>query len=142
MAFRNEVVDGVNMLLSVNDTVIGSSSTCSVEITRATRSTSSKDTGIWDSFAAGTMTWTMTSENFVNFAGQNGFDEMYEAMVSGNPVSVACAYDQDGEGTDTFKLAGEAIITSLPLSAPKGENISFSITFQGTGELVKTKLTA
>lgn len=142
MAFKDAIIDGVNMILSVGETALGSSSTCSVEINRNTRDTGNKDTGIWDTFAAGTMNWTMSSENFVNFAGANGFSQMYDAMVAGDPVDVACEYDQDGDGINLFKLAGKAIITSLPLTAPKGENISFSISFQGSGELTKTEDTS
>jgi len=139
MAFTTEIIDGVNMILSVGETALGSSTTCSVEIKRNTRDTGNKDSGIWDTFAAGTMNWTMSSENFVNFAGQNGFNEMYDAMVLGEPVSVGCEYDQDGDGLNMFRLEGSAIITNLPLTAPKGENISFSITFQGTGKLDKLR---
>lgn len=142
MSFKNEILDGTNMILSVGETALGSSSTCSVEINRNTRETGNKDSGIWDTFAAGTMNWTMSSDNFVNFAGENGFSEMYDAMVTGVPVDVACEYDQDDDGTNLFRLSGQAIITSLPLKAPKGENISFTISFQGTGELAKVKETS
>jgi predicted secreted protein len=137
MAFTSEILDGVNLLLSIGGTPIGASSSCSVELTRATRNTSNKDTGIWDSFAAGTITWSMSSENFVNFGGENGYDELYDALVAGTPVDVSVDYKQDED--NTWQLSGKAIITGLPLSAPKGENVSFSVTLQGTGELKRTK---
>lgn len=140
MAFTNEILDGVNLLLSIDGTPIGASSSCSVELTRATRNTSNKDTGIWDSFAAGTITWSMSSENFVNFGGANGYDELYDALVAGTPVTVSVDYQQDA--SNTWQLSGEAIITGLPLSAPKGENVSFSVSLQGTGELTRTKTEA
>ncbi len=138
MAFRDEVVDGTNMILSVGGTALGCSSSCSVEINRNTRDTGNKDSGIWDTFAAGNMNWAMSSENFVNFAGLNGFSEMYDAQEAGSPVTVSCVYDEDGLGVNSFTLSGDAIITNLPISAPKGDNISFSISFQGTGKLTKT----
>jgi len=134
--FNSEVLDGVNMILSVNGTALGASSTCSVEITRAERTTSNKDTGIWDTFAPGNMSWTMSSENFVDFGGENNFAEMYDFMTAGTLVDVACEYAQDE--TNTFTLTGKAFISSLPLTAPKGDNISFSVSFRGSGELTKT----
>jgi len=137
MAFTSEILDGVNLLLSIDGTPIGASSSCSVELTRATRNTSNKDTGIWDSFAAGTITWSMSSENFVNFGGENGYDELFDAMVAGAPVAVTVDYEQDA--SNTWQLSGDAIITGLPLSAPKGENVSFSVSLQGSGKLNRTK---
>src|SRR5690554_400592 len=137
MAFTSEILDGVNLLLSIDGTPVGASSSCSVELTRATRNTSNKDTGIWDSYAAGSITWSMSSENFVNFGGENGYDELYDAMVAGAPVAVTVDYEQDA--SNTWQLSGDAIITGLPLSAPKGENVSFSVSLQGTGELKRTK---
>jgi predicted secreted protein len=137
MAFTSEILDGVNLLLSIDGTPIGASSSCSVELTRATRNTSNKDTGIWDSYAAGSITWSMSSENFVNFGGVNGYDELFDAMVAGTPVEVSVDYKQDA--SNTWQLSGEAIITGLPLSAPKGENVSFSVSLQGSGKLKRTK---
>ena len=137
MAFTSEILDGVNLLLSIDGTPVGASSSCSVELTRATRNTSNKDTGIWDSFAAGTITWSMSSENFVNFGGENGYDELFDAMVAGAPVAVTVDYEQDA--SNTWQLSGDAIITGLPLSAPKGENVSFSVSLQGSGKLNRTK---
>jgi len=137
MAFTSEILDGVNLLLSIDGTPIGASSSCSVELTRATRNTSNKDTGIWDSYAAGSITWSMSSENFVNFGGENGYDELFDAMVAGAPVAVTVDYEQDA--SNTWQLSGDAIITGLPLSAPKGENVSFSVSLQGSGKLNRTK---
>lgn len=140
MAFTSEILDGVNLLLSIDGTPIGASSSCSVELTRATRNTSNKDTGIWDSYAAGSITWSMSSENFVNFGGVNGYDELFDAMVAGAPVAVTVDYEQDA--SNTWQLSGDAIITGLPLSAPKGENVSFSVSLQGSGKLNRTKTEA
>ncbi|WP_010662542.1 phage tail tube protein [Marinilabilia salmonicolor] len=136
MAFKDEIITGVNMILSVDGEALGSSSTCSVEINRNTRDVGSKDTGIWDAFAAGTMNWSMSSENFVNFSGTNGFRQMLQAMKKGDLVDVACEYDEDKEGINTYKLSGKALITSLPLTAPRGETMTFTISFQGSGELL------
>ena len=70
MAFTSEILDGVNLLLSIDGTPIGASSSCSVELTLppVTPPTRIRGFGL---FAAGTITWSMSSENFVNFGGEN-----------------------------------------------------------------------
>ena len=139
MAFENKISNGTDMLLSVGTDVLGASSSCSIEFTTETRDTSNKDTGDWASSEYGSKSWSMSSENFADFGGTFGYNEIFDLMDNKTKVTVKCVLT---EGANTFTLSGLAIITSLPLSAPKGDNMSYSVSFQGTGALTKTKVPA
>jgi predicted secreted protein len=43
----------------------------------------------------------------------------------------------EGEGTGVWKISGDIIVTALELTAATEENVSASVTFQGTGALTR-----
>ena len=139
MAFESKISNGTDMLLSIGENVLGASSSCSIEFTTETRDTSNKDTGDWGSFEYGSKSWSMSSENFADFGSDFGYSEIFDLMNNKTKIDVKCVLTEVG---GTFTLSGKAIITSLPLSAPKGDNMSYSVSFQGTGALIKTKVPA
>lgn len=120
-------------------------------ITAETTDISSKDHGVWGASEVSRYTWEITSENLFT---SDGYDEMFDAMLAGNAITVRFGLktDQvdlsinvaDGDTSlpywtsqNTF-YEGKVIITSLAANANNGENATYSITLTGTGRIKKT----
>lgn len=116
---------------------------------------SSKDHGIWGAVDVAKYTWEITSENLYTVAD---YDELFTAMVAGNPLTVRFGLKQtpadptmtpaDGNSALPYWTSqgsfyqGKAIITSLTTNANNGENATYSLTLTGTGTIKKVALSS
>ena len=120
-----------------------------LRISSDTTDVSNKDvaSGKWAANEAGQMSWEATTENLYS---ENGGQWLFEMMTSGNRVNVVLAQKDEADGTElpadgswTPKAStgwqGEAVITSLEITAQNGENATLSATFTGYGELQSLK---
>lgn len=117
-----------------------------LRITSDTTDVSNKDvaSGRWKANEVGQMSWEATTENLYC---ENGGQWLFQMMTSGNYVNVVFAQKDEDDGDelpaggswtpkDNTGWQGEAIITSLEITAQNGENATLSATFTGYGELV------
>lgn len=111
---------------------------------------SSKDHGIWGASEISRYSWTISSENLYT---EDGYDEMFGAMMSGQPITVKFGLKQtqtdmslnvaDGNVALPYWTAGNsyyqgsALITSLTANANNGENATFSVELTGVGSISK-----
>lgn len=137
MAFGNEVIDGGRLLLYIDGEVVGCAQTHSIEVTNATREVSCKGSGDWTSSEYGRHSWTSTVDALFNLydeAGVSRYPDIYAAFVNKQFVQIKSEFD-NGTG-DVFTQEGEAVITGLTQNAGDSENTSFTVSFQGRGELL------
>ena len=135
MAFPNRVIDGGDILLSVNGTVIGCATSHSLELSTETRDTSCKGSGIWSSMDASRFAWSGSADVLFNLDESGTFTrfvDIWDLMISRTIITITSEYTV---GSDTFTQTGQAIITSLPLNAPDKENATFTMGFEGVGAL-------
>lgn len=121
-----------------------------LSITGETTDISSKDHGIWGASEIGRYNWEITSENLYT---ETGYDEMFDSMITGEPITVRFGLKQtpadpsmnvaDGNtalpywtSTNTF-YEGKVVITSLVANANNGENATYSVTLTGSGSISK-----
>lgn len=141
------VIFGTDLMLfrkSIDKSVaLGAATSCKLDISVATLDVSSKDSGKWAEKKAGKISWTASSENLCIFGE---YRQLYEIMITREPIeiefSTVANASTDGVpvGGWTSKadgLKGNAIITSLSLNAPDGENATYSISFEGVGALAE-----
>ena len=119
-------------------------------VTAETTDISSKDHGIWGASEIGRYNWEITSENLYTV---DGYDEMFNSMITGEPITVRFGLKQtpadpsmnvaDGNtalsywtSTNTF-YEGKVIISSLVANSNNGENATYSVTFTGSGSVRK-----
>ena len=141
------VVKGSKLMLFLGGTAIAcaTSHTLSISIDTTESSTKSKDNhaGAWKTYEASDMSWTVSSENLYSTGGVGkSFEDLYTLKGQAVDIIFTTATETDldvPEGGWTPKAntgyKGKAIITSLELSAPDGENATFSVNLQGTGAL-------
>ena len=139
------VIFGTDLMLFRNQAekpvALGAATSCKLDVSVATLETSSKDSGKWVEKKAGKISWTASSENLCIFGE---YRQLYEIMITREPVEIEfstvanASVDGVPVGGWTSKadgLKGNAIITSISLNAPDGDNATYSVSFEGVGAL-------
>ena len=121
-----------------------------ITISGDTADTSNKDEGAggWASSEISKLSWSAHTENLMADSGSGKtYDDLVAMMLSKQPVDLVFARKTE-TSTDvgeagwtpqaTASLAGKAIISSLELNAPNGENSTFTADFTGVGALKHT----
>ena len=146
---NTDIIKGNRLMVFLNDAPIAFATSHSLPITVNTSEVSTKDHGDFPSVIGNNITWEITTENLYS---DNAESALWAAMQTMQTVTVkfapATEYDnkasQKGivgvEGAAEWTAAtaiasGKALITSLSVNAPSGENATLSATFTGVGEL-------
>lgn len=145
----NTIIKGHNLMLfdaSGNSYAYATNHTLS--ISGESQDVSSKDHGVWKATSVAKINWEITSENLYT---TQDFDTLFAAMIARTPIDIFFGLKSeaddgktvvDGDYTNWTKTAtgaytGKAVITSLSVNAPDGENATYSITMTGAGKLEK-----
>ena len=132
------IINGHFLRFFVGGTPIARATECTISFSAATREIATKDsastlTGGWRQVQPGQLSGTgSTSGLYAEDA--NSFSTLWDSMVDGDTLAITFT---TGESGDTVWYA-DALITSMELSAPNDENVSYSISFEFTGEVVKS----
>lgn len=147
----NQVMSGSDLMIFIqngtgvtNMTSIAYATSCSIETSAETTATTSKDhTGKWGTSTVKLFNWTASSEHLYADKQSNGFDLLFAAYTKATPISIFFTIKSGATMTaDTWTKGeggykGEVIITSLSISAPDGDNATFSCSMTGNGPLIK-----
>jgi len=107
-----------------------------LDISVATRDTTSKDSGGWKTSLPGLRSWSCSAECNFDQSANYTFDQLF-ALVDARTVFTTYL---STTVTGDKKYSGSVIITNLKRSAGNENNVTFSCTFEGTGALVETIL--
>lgn len=148
------IIKGGDLMLFINNKSIGYATSHSLSISADTKETSTKDSGgKWQTSEVGIISWTASSENlYANKAEGMTYSDLFDAMVARTPIDAVFTLEgnstnlEAGDKEDKAPTGGwtpkansgyqgKVIITSIELNAPNGEEASFTVQFQGTGEL-------
>lgn len=138
-------VKGSNVCLFVGDIdkkVIAASTSCKIGISMATIKTSSKDSGDFEESIDGRFTWTMDSEQFMTTGTDTAklsYDDILAMILAKELITVTI-----GQTTGVLPaslgtgkaLKGTAWITKCDNDAKDGDAATYSISLEGSGELV------
>lgn len=147
------IIQGGDLMLFINNKSIGYATSHSLSISADTKETSTKDSGgKWQTSEVGIISWTASSENlYANEAQGMTYSGLFDAMVARTPIDAVFTLKDNSTNLETGKsdevptggwtpkansgYQGKVIITSIELNASNGEAASFTVQFQGTGEL-------
>jgi len=136
MAFTDKVIDGGDILLSVNGLVISCATSHSIELTNAVREISCKGSGDFTSAEYGRFSWTASTDALMNLGKDSAvyvsYSDLMQLMVNKTLVTINSFYR---EGVDAMSLKGQCIITSINQTSGDSENASYSVGLQGRGDL-------
>ena len=106
--------------------------------------------GIWQDAVVQKLNWSATTENMYSLDGAGkGFDDLFDAMVSREPVQIKfgleSTYANKGNVPNTGWVpintpmySGEAYVTDLSWNNPNADNSTFTATFTGKGALIRS----
>ena len=144
------ILKGSMLMVFVGGSAIAFATSHSLSVTTNTTEVSTKDHGAYPSVVANTISWEVTTENLCSDSAANA-SALLALMKAKEPVTVKFAlvsnWDDNGlssvsgaQGVQAWTAGtalaeGQAIITSLQVNAPAGDNATMSATFTGTGTL-------
>jgi len=124
------VINGTDLFVFMDDVVVGHATNHTLSMTMATRNTSNKDSGIFDTKDVGRFDVTASCEGLMVY-GDN-FQALMSAMRLRVPVKLEFG-EKDGSGdldTSKFYAHGDFIITSFELGAPDQDNATYNVSFE------------
>lgn len=146
---NTDIIKGNKLMVFLNDAPIAFATSHSLSITVNTSEVSTKDHGDFPSVIGNNITWEITTENLYS---DNAESALWAAMKTMQPVTVKFAPASNYNNATSQKgivgveiaeewaagtaiASGKALITSLSVNAPSGDNATLSATFTGVGEL-------
>lgn len=139
---ENQVISGSDLMLFKDGRALAMATSCKIDISSNTLSVSSKDLGKWESKMSQKLSWSATSDNLLVMSE---YKSLVDAMIAREALQlefdVVSKTNDDGVPTEgwTFDAnngyKGNAIITSISLTASDGENAQYSVSFEGSGPL-------
>lgn len=154
------IIKGKKLMLFVKDgekyTSIALATSHTLNTSLSTVETSTKDdadasgNGRWADSDPDQFTWSVSTENLMAFEDAEGatIEKLWQIYTSGEKVEIrlgvaaksttgvpTSGWTQVTSGYDASYWHGDAIITSLTVNAPNGDNASFSAEFTGKGAL-------
>ena len=146
---NTDIFKGSKLMVFIGDAPIAFATSHALNITMNTTEVSTKDHGDFPSVLAQNISWEVTTENLYSESGQTA---LWNAMKSMQPVTIKFApatnynnaaaqqgivdVDDATEWTAGTAIAsGKALVTSLSVNAPSGDNATLSATFTGVGAL-------
>lgn len=126
-------INGTSLLLYVGNVAVSYSTSCSISITGpGTIDVTNKDSTGWlEKLKAKGYGWTASAEAFATFDGTLSIEEIFELFRSNQTVTLKMG---TSDATDAF-FGGSAVATSFTMDAPHEDASTFSVDFEGLGEL-------
>lgn len=129
------IVNGTDLRIYMGGVAIGHATTCSLDLTRETRETLTKDApgGGWATAEVGRKSATLSTDGMFSYDTTNKkFSDLFTAFDNGTLLLLRFTTDENG---DTY-WQGSGYITSLNLTAPVEDNTTYSATFTVNGAIV------
>lgn len=138
----SKVIDGGDILVKVKGKATGHSTTCTVNLSaetkdRAFKKPESEVMGAASKFknkSVSGLSCQITSDS-LGFFGEteSGYDVLAAAWAAAEPVEVEVIVRQGAGAAKTAFLKGKFVISSLQLTAPEGDDATYSITLDNDG---------
>lgn len=125
-----EVIKGLDVLIKINNTVVGGQKEASLEMSAETIDTTTKTSGGWKQSIAGIRSWT-SSCGGIYFLSDNGLEATEDKFMKGETVDLE--FSKNG----ALKFSGKAIITSMSYEAGQDDVVAYTISFDGAGVLTR-----
>ena len=122
------IVDGHDMRWFVAGTAVSEATTGSIEFSGETRKSTSKDsTGGWSVIKVGELSFTGSCEGLYDEAGS--YETFWASFIAKTSLVMTFTTGVSGDVYDNCVC----FITGISRSAPDLEDVTFSITFEGSG---------
>lgn len=125
--------NGDKMLVVVNGVPIGATRSFTLDESSANINTTTKDSARRTERIAGTTDWSVTFDGLLDPSNTFSIEEMHDLLIAGTRVYLEMAVIEGGG----LVFRGYALPSNLSITAPHGDAISVSGSFEADGALAK-----
>lgn len=129
-----EEIRGIDVMVSAKIgevyTAVGGQRGATLNRASETIDVSNKVSGDWKKSITGLKEWSVDADGLL-MTSDAAYEALETAFMEGTPVDL-----QIGIGAD-LTYSGEAIITDFPIEAPYDDVATYSVSFTGSGALIK-----
>ena len=131
------IMNGSLVGVYVNGSVkVANCVTSEFSVNMAVRDTTNKDNSGWKTGLGGVKSWSGSCSGMFDQSANYTFDQLFALIDARTAVTLYFSSTVTGDK----KYAGSALITSLKKTFPSEENVTFDMSFEGTGALTETIL--
>lgn len=139
-----DITLGTELMLFKGGKALAAATNCKLTLNANTLETSSKDSGKWTSNQAAKLSWTCSSDNLFTIAD---YADLMDACIMREEVEIQFSTVQNPDSENGVPVdgwqpvangyKGMAIITSVEMNAPDGDNATYTVSMTGSGALNK-----
>tara|TARA_R100001244_G_scaffold131962_1_gene106401 strand:+ start:1116 stop:1553 length:438 start_codon:yes stop_codon:yes gene_type:complete len=140
----NGQLNGTELGVYIGGTLVAYSTSASLNVNHSPRSTSNKEDGGWETAMEGYRNWDVSCDALYAWLDPSGsaisnetLSELFTSYIT-TRASFTLTFGVTSSTTGDTKYTGTAWLTSASLSAPDQDTSTFSVSFQGSGELTQT----
>lgn len=158
-----KTINGSDLMVFVGGKSVAFATNHKLTITAEMLDNASKDhaSGLWKGTTLKSLSWNMSSENLFAYDGEGEtVIDLFDVLTLGQSVDVVVTINKKGTAVEntiglsvteggwipddtvgSIQLTGKAFVQSIDINAPNGDNATFSVQLEGTGELKKVTVT-
>ena len=123
-------------------TLLAHAQTCSISISEDARDTTVKQSGGWRTLLEGLRSFSISADNLFAEDAANGESEMWTLFNTREPIYFMLSSQVDGtEVVGDTRFVGQGRIASLERSGGVEDNVTFTISIEGSGPLTREIIT-
>ena len=131
-------INGTSLIVKLGGVVIGSSTSCTLNLNQDLPSVANKGSQGWDEVIAGAKDWSVDCDGLVDFADTLNMGDLAGGLIAG--TQYVLEFTTSTTGHDYFY--GNVLIASISATADTEQPVTFSASFKGNGILNKGTVTA
>lgn len=128
------VFNGTNLLLKVEDVVLGHTTSCSLSISQDLPEATTKDSQGWQEVISGLRSGEISFEGLVDYSDTANAVEIVDYVI--NRTQITCVFGTAETGDAIY--TAEGFIASIEQSAEMESSVSYSGSITLTGPIVKS----
>lgn len=122
---------GVDVVVKIGTAILAAQRNATLNRSAETLDSTTKDSNGWKENEAGYREWSISTDGLL-VESDAAYTSLEDAYMAGEKVTVEFT---TGSGN---RYHGEALITDFPIQAPYTDNVTYNVTFQGSGALTKS----
>lgn len=128
------VFNGTNLLIKVDGTVVGHTTSCTLSVSLDAADATTKDSNGWAESIAGLKSGEVSFDGLVDYSDSNNSEQLLDLLIARTKVVVVFGTAATGDSIYT----ADAYVTSLEQTAEMEAAVTYSGTLTITGPIVKS----
>ena len=128
------VFNGTNLLLKVEDTTVGHTTSCTLTISHDLPEATTKDSAGWQEVISGVRSGEISFEGLVDYSDSANAIELADYIINRTQITAVFGTAESGDSIYT----AEGYISSIEQSAEMESPVSYSGSITITGAIVKS----